>query len=192
MSRTLLRSIAELRMVAAPRASLARAAAVRPLAAVRHFNSTTPIIESTPTTAGTSSTTTTAAKSVSESVRTLLPVLAAQPGHYVTIHIHGWPFLVTKGDSVRLPFRIPGSTPGDELKLNCASVLGSRDLTLKGSPYIDERLFECRAVVLGEDAEPMRVKLKTKRRNRKTKHAKSKHRYTVLRISDLKINDVPV
>ncbi|KKF96995.1 putative aconitate hydratase 2 [Ceratocystis platani] len=87
---------------------------------------------------------------------------------------------------------MPGSEPGDELKLNCASVLGSRDLTLKGSPYIDERLFECRAIVVGEEAEPMREKIKTKRRNRKTKKAKSKHRYTILRISDLKINEVPV
>ncbi|PHH49674.1 Homocitrate dehydratase, mitochondrial [Ceratocystis fimbriata CBS 114723] len=195
MSRTLLRSITGIRATATPRLGLPCTVLAQPFTAVRRFNSTTPIIESTTTTTTTTSSSLTTpqhSKAISESVRSLLPVLAAQPSHYVTIHIHGWPFLVTKGDSVRLPFRMPGSEPGDELKLNCASVLGSRDLTLKGSPYIDERLFECRAIVVGEEAEPMREKIKTKRRNRKAKKAKSKHRYTILRISDLKINEVPV
>jgi len=162
--------------------------------------------------------------SVSDSVRQLLPVLAAQPAHYITVHLHGKPYLVTVGDSIRLPFRMPGVLPGDVLRLNRASVLGSRDLTLQaggggssqkpsstsitaspttvtagagyalqaqreaGSGYIDERLFECRAVVLGEEAEPMRELVKRKRRNRKRKTVRSKHRYTVLRISELKIN----
>lgn len=70
-------------------------------------------------------------------------------------------------------------------------MLGSRDYTLKGTPFIDEELFECRAVVVEETAEPLRVKEKTKRRQRRIKKVKSKHRYTVLRISELVINDVP-
>lgn len=130
----------------------------------------------------------------------MLPLLRAQPGgHYVTLHIHGRPYLVTPGDEIRLPFLMPGVRPGDVLRLNRASVLGSRDLTLLPSQpgsrnpasgevaYVDERLYECRAVVVGVDSEPMRTKEKTKRRNRKVKTVKSKHRYTVLRISELKI-----
>ena len=113
--------------------------------------------------------------------------MAAQPAHYVTIHIHGRPYLVTEGDAVRLPFRMPGVEPGDVLRLNRASVVGSRDFTLKGEPYVDERLFECRAVVTGTEAEPMRVMIKKKRRCRRKKHVRSKHRYTMLRISELKI-----
>ena len=94
----------------------------------------------------------------------------------------------------------PGfARPGDVLRLNRASVLGSRDLTLLPREaggrnprsgevaYVDERLYECRAVVVGVDSEPMRTKEKTKRSNRKGKTVKSKHRYTVLRISDLRI-----
>ncbi|KAL2153973.1 hypothetical protein VTH82DRAFT_2649 [Thermothelomyces myriococcoides] len=126
-------------------------------------------------------------KPISESVRKLLPVMAAQPGHYATVHIHGQPYLVTEGDSVRLPFRMPGVSPGAVLRLNRASVLGSRDFTLKGAPYVDERLFECRAVVTATEAEPMRTMIKKKRRCRRTKRVTSKHRYTVLRISELKI-----
>ena len=127
---------------------------------------------------------------VADSVRELLPFLAAQPGHYITVHIHGFPYLVQQGDQVRLPFRMPGVLPGDVLRLNRASVVGSRDYTMKGSPHVDERVFECRATVLGVESEPMRVKVKTKRRQRREKHVKSKHRYTILRISELNIKSL--
>ncbi|SZF06063.1 unnamed protein product [Blumeria hordei] len=127
---------------------------------------------------------------ISESIKELLPLLTAQPSHYVTIHIHGKPYLVTAGDTVRLPFKMPGVIPGDILRLDKAINIGSRDYTLKGAPYVDERLFECRATVMGTEAEPMRIKLKTKRRNRKVKTVKSKHRYTILRIAELRIKNL--
>ena len=75
--------------------------------------------------------------------------------------------------------------PGDVLRLNRASSIGSRDYTLRGAPYIDEGLFECRATVMGVESEPMRVKVKTKQRCRREKRVKSKHRFTVLRIREL-------
>jgi hypothetical protein len=83
---------------------------------------------------------------------------------------------------------MPGVVPGDILRLNRASNIGSRDFTLKGMPYIDERLFECRARVMGVEAEPMRIKKKTKRRQRRVKTVRSKHRFTILKLSELKIN----
>lgn len=125
-----------------------------------------------------------------DSVRNLLPFLAAQPGHYITVHIHGFPYLVQEGDEIRLPFRMPGVLPGDVLRLNRASVLGSRDYTMKGAPHVDESIFECRATVLGTESEPLRIKIKKKRRTRRSRQAKSKHRYTILRISDLTIRNV--
>ncbi|RJE17112.1 Ribosomal protein, partial [Aspergillus sclerotialis] len=85
---------------------------------------------------------------------------------------------------------MPNVKPGDVLRFNRASTIGSRDFTLKGAPYIDERLFECRVRVLGVDAEPMRIKEKTKRRQRHVKHVKSKHRYTLLRVMDVKVKTV--
>ncbi|KAL0936464.1 mitochondrial 54S ribosomal protein bL21m [Colletotrichum truncatum] len=201
MSRSLLRSVLELRtpLTRLPPAFLL------PIQA-RRFNSTAPIVESqaanaqnAPTTvapsdaakpsiAQTAVETKTPSAPISEQVQAVLPFLAAQPNHYITFHIHGRPYLVTPGDSVRLPFKMPGVVPGDILRLNRASVIGSRDYTLKGAPYIDERLYECRAVVTGTESEPMRFKEKTKRRNRKVKTVKSKHRYTTLAISELKIN----
>jgi large subunit ribosomal protein L21 len=127
---------------------------------------------------------------ISESVRALLPALKSQPEHYITLHIHNRPYLVTPGDEIRLPFKMPGVLLGDVLRLNRATVIASRDLTLKGAPYIDDRFFECRATVLGVESEPLRIKEKKKQRNRRVKRVKSKHRYTILRISELKINSL--
>ena len=143
-----------------------------------------------------------------------------------------------------------GVNPGDVLRLNRATALGSRDFTLKAahsegnqrSPtasttvvldptpgsflastsrvmpgakpsaslgedgvqvehfvphqakgktnYLDDRLFTCRAVVMGVEAEPMRTKEKTKRRQRRVKTVRSKHRFTVLRIKEVEIASV--
>jgi len=103
---------------------------------------------------------------------------------------------------VRLPFHMHGVNPGDILRLNRASLLGSRDYTLKagsnatesydgkrtGEPqYLDERLFECRVRVLGLDSGPMMTKEKTKRRNRKVKTVRSKHKFTMLKVMEVKI-----
>jgi large subunit ribosomal protein L21 len=58
---------------------------------------------------------------------------------------------------------------------------------MRGTPYVDERLFECRATVVGVEAEPMRFIEKTKRRNRRVKTVKSKHRFTLLKVGELRI-----
>ena len=184
---------------------------------------------------------------LSNQLRELLPVLRAQSPHYVTVHIHGNPYLVTEGDTVRLPFLMHDVEPGDIIRLNRAINLGSREFTLKApaaapklkSPttttvevvdpttgslashsrvmptgplaatptaihaphfvphiakgkfsYIDDRLFVCRAVVMGVESEPLRIKEKTKRRNRHVRKVKSKHRYTILKIKELRIKSV--
>ena len=65
-------------------------------------------------------------------------------------------------------------------------------LRKKGPPaYLDDRLFICRAVVTGTEAEPMRVKEKTKRRQRRIKMVKSKHKYTILRVKELSVRSLP-
>jgi hypothetical protein len=85
---------------------------------------------------------------------------------------------------------MPGVVPGDVLRLNRASSLGSRDYTLKGAPYLDERIFECRATVMGVEAEPMRIKEKKKRRNRRINTVKSKHKFTILKIAEIKVKSL--
>ena len=142
---------------------------------------------------------------LSKSVQALLPALHAQKPHYVTAHIHRFPYLLTEGDTVRLPFHMHGVSPGDILRFNRASIVGSRDLTLKagthhsesydakrtGEPnYLDERLFECRVRVMGIESQPMTIKEKKKRRNRRVRTVKSKHKYTVLRVMDVKVKSL--
>lgn len=153
---------------------------------------------------------------LSKTVQSLLPALRAQAPHYITAHIHSFPYLLTEGDTLRLPFHMHGVTPGDILRFNRATILGSRDYTLKagysspqhnspahvrgeqytnkrrtGEPnYIDERLFECRMRVMALDSGPMMIKEKKKRRNRRTRRVTSKHKYTVLKVMEIKVRSL--
>lgn len=127
---------------------------------------------------------------ISKSLASMLPYLTTQRPHYISAHLHARPYLLTEGDHLRLPFRMPKVKAGDILRFNRASVIGSRDYTMKGSPYIDERMFECRVRVLGVDAEPMRVKEKTKRRQRHVQHIRSKHKYTLMRVMEVKVKSL--
>ncbi|KAL6247786.1 hypothetical protein RBB50_005134 [Rhinocladiella similis] len=142
---------------------------------------------------------------LSSSLQNLLPLLADQKPHYIISHIHRFPYMLTEGDVLRLPFHMHGVSPGDILRFNRASILGSRDYTLKagakntesydakrtGEPqYIDERLFECRVRVMGLETNPMMDKEKKKRRNRHRKVVHSKHKYTVLRVMQIKVKSL--
>ncbi|OXV08287.1 hypothetical protein Egran_03949 [Elaphomyces granulatus] len=127
---------------------------------------------------------------LTKSLVSMLPHLTSQPPHYISAHLHARPYLLTAGDHLRLPFLMPNMNAGDVLRFNRASVIGSRDFTLKGTPYIDERMFECRVRVLGVDAEPLRIKEKTKRRQRHVRRVKSKHKYTLMRVMDVKVKTV--
>ncbi|KAF2754132.1 hypothetical protein EJ05DRAFT_479680 [Pseudovirgaria hyperparasitica] len=138
-----------------------------------------------------------------ESIHSMLPLLRAQPPYYIQVQIHGKNYLLTAGDELRLPFLMPDVSPGDVLRLNRATHIGSRDFTLRAAAskkgtrvapkvtrYLDERLFVCRATVMGVDSEPMRFLEKTKRRQRHVKTVKSKHRFTVLRIGEVTVKSV--
>lgn len=125
---------------------------------------------------------------VSKSLMEQLPHLRGQGPHYIVAQLHARPYLLTEGDHIRLPFLMPNVKSGDILRFNRASALGSRDYTLKGSPVLDERLYTCRVRVTGVEAEPMRVKEKTKRRQRHVQGVRSKHRYTTMRVMEVTVH----
>ncbi|KAK9350352.1 ribosomal protein L21-like protein [Lipomyces doorenjongii] len=106
---------------------------------------------------------------------------------YATTRIHKNSFLVTVGDVVTLPYRLKDVEVGDILRLTQIETLGTRQFTWKGDPFIDERCV-VKARVVEHTKEPMRVKIRTKRRNRRVKHIKSKHHYTVIIISEIGID----
>ena len=108
---------------------------------------------------------------------------------YASFRIHTQSFLVTVGDTVTLPFRLKNVNVGDTLRVTQIETFGNRNFTLKGEPFVDEKLCLIRARVIEHTKEPMRVKLQTKKRNRRVKHIQSKHPYTVLKISEISIAD---
>jgi large subunit ribosomal protein L21 len=132
------------------------------------------------------------------SVETLLPLLRSQPPFYSTILIHGKPYLVTEGDSIRLPFLMKGVDAGDVLRFNRVTAIGSRDYTLKAGTKetrnekqkcLDERLYVIRARVMGTVQEPERLKIWHVKRRRHKKHIWSQHKFTVLKITQLSVSD---
>ncbi|KAI4087298.1 MAG: hypothetical protein LQ344_006895 [Seirophora lacunosa] len=143
------------------------------------------ISDVTPSQTALSQTALTPSTTIQESLPPLLPLLAAQLPHYVTAHIHAHPYLLTEGDTLRLPFLMPSAPLGTVLRLNRASMLGSRDYTLRGNPWVNEGWFVCRARVVGVETEPLRVVEKTKRRQRRVKKAKNKMRFTILRVTEV-------
>lgn len=126
----------------------------------------------------------------SASILTPFEKFRSEPSFYAVIHIYGRPFIVTEGDLVTLPQRLRDVKSGDMIRLNCVSKLGSRNYTLKGQPYINEKLFTCRARVLELTKAPMSYFIKKKRRQRRIKVVKSKQDYTVLRICEITIHDI--
>lgn len=116
-----------------------------------------------------------------------LSQLQSQPPYYIIPHIHARPYLLTSGDILRLPFHIPHVVPGTILRLNRAALIGSRDYTLRGAPWIDERCFVCRCRVMGVEGEPMRVVEKTKRRQRHVRRVKHKMRFTIIRCLEIAV-----
>lgn len=84
---------------------------------------------------------------VTESMKENLEALLSQPPFYATIHIHARPYLVTVGDSVRLPFLMHGVMPGDVLRLDRLTSIGSRDWTIVGGHPARKLGFTPQAVV---------------------------------------------
>jgi len=80
---------------------------------------------------------------------------------------------------------IPGTTPSRTVAPHFIPHLAKGKVS-----YLDDRLFVCRAVVMGVESEPMRMKEKTKRRQRKVKTVKSKHRYTILKVKEVRVRDL--
>ncbi len=118
----------------------------------------------------------------------LLRLLQTRP-LYAQLRIFSFSYTVTMGDLLHLPYRLPDVRVGDTLDLRNLTTIGSRELTLTGSPLLDRGLFSCRARVVELTRQPMSFVEKTKRRQRRVKTVKSKQKVTVLRINELRIND---
>ncbi|EIE85538.1 hypothetical protein RO3G_10248 [Rhizopus delemar RA 99-880] len=78
---------------------------------------------------------------------TLIQKLREQLRYYAVADIAGRPFLITKNDKV-IVNRLKDVKVGDVLKLDKVRELGSKDYTLKGTPYVPEHIFDINATVI--------------------------------------------
>ena len=76
---------------------------------------------------------------------------------------------------------------GDVLKLDKVRELGSKDYSLKGSPYVPENIFNINATVIEHTKSKMIQIVKKKRRKNYKRTIEHKQTHTVLRISDVNV-----
>lgn len=129
----------------------------------------------------------TATNTAAKTADSLLP-LKFEQNIYATLKIHDRSYLVTKGDTINLPFKMHAAEIGDIIKFNKIDTLGSRNFTYHIKDGIDNDKVSISGVVIEKTKKPMTIKETTKRRDRHIKHALSKHDLTVIRINELKIN----
>lgn len=116
----------------------------------------------------------------------LIQKLRDQLRHYAIVDITGRPFLVTKNDKV-IVNRLKDVKVGDVLKLDKVRELGSKDYTLKGSPYVAENIFDIQATVIEHTKSKLIKIVKKKRRKNYKRTIEHKQTHTVLRISNVDV-----
>lgn len=153
---------------------------------VRAFCSATPVFHSIPTTFTTTTSTTNTTTTIPELAA--LKVNSAGSNHlYAVFKLHNMPYLVTKGDSVYLPFKLKNAEVGDELVLNEVTTLGSPDFTYNNDKGISPDAFSLKASVVEITKEPYYEVYRKKQRCRRLKTFPVEPYQTVLRINELKL-----
>jgi large subunit ribosomal protein L21 len=84
--------------------------------------------------------------------------------------------------------RLKDVNVGDVLTLDAITELGSRDYTLRGSPYVSTQLATVSATVVEHTMGKMEKIFKKKRRKGYQRTIKHKQTYTRLRISDIQLH----
>lgn len=112
--------------------------------------------------------------------------LRDQLRYYAVAEIAGRPFLITKNDKV-IVNRLKDVKVGDVLKLDKVRELGSKDYTLKGSPYVAESVFNINATVIEHTKSKLIQIVKKKRRKNYKRTIEHKQTHTVLRISNVDV-----
>jgi len=115
--------------------------------------------------------------------------IRSQLRYYAVAEIVGRPYLITKNDLV-IVNRLNDVELGDILSLDKVRELGSKDYTLKGSPYLNEAFYTIHATVIEHPKSKMIEIIKKKRRKNYQRRLTHKQTHTVLRISELDVNDL--
>ncbi|GAA5802451.1 hypothetical protein HPULCUR_007916 [Helicostylum pulchrum] len=123
---------------------------------------------------------------VEQDTATSVQKLREQLRYYAVAEIAGRPFLITKNDKV-IVNRLNDVKIGDVIKLDKVRELGSKDYTLKGSPYVPENVFDINATVIEHTKSKLIQIVKKKRRKNYKRTIEHKQTHTVLRISNVDV-----
>ncbi|KAI9249937.1 ribosomal protein L21-like protein [Helicostylum pulchrum] len=123
---------------------------------------------------------------VEQDTVTSVQKLREQLRYYAVAEIAGRPFLITKNDKV-IVNRLNDVKIGDVIKLDKVRELGSKDYTLKGSPYVPENVFDINATVIEHTKSKLIQIVKKKRRKNYKRTIEHKQTHTVLRISNVDV-----
>lgn len=117
----------------------------------------------------------------------LLTKLRDQLRYYAIAEIAGRPLLITKNDKV-VVHRLKDVNVGDVIKLDRVRELGSKDYTIKGAPFVNEKYYNISATVIEHTKSKLIRIVKKKRRKNYKRTIEHKQTHTVLRINNLDIN----
>jgi large subunit ribosomal protein L21 len=123
---------------------------------------------------------------LANNLREAAQLLRSQPSHYVIASLVGRRLIITPRDLVTVP-RLKDVNVGDILQLNAIEELGSREYTLRGSPFIPEEVVSVTATVVEHTKGLMERIVKFKRRKGYKKTFRHKQTYTRLRVNDIQI-----
>ncbi|RUS34963.1 hypothetical protein BC938DRAFT_477412 [Jimgerdemannia flammicorona] len=154
------------------------------VAAVSHIHTTRRV---TPSPQAQPASSTTALATLDATTKDAVSLLRSQLRYYAIVEIMGRPHLITKNDLV-IVNRLLDVEVGDVVELNRVRELGSRDYTIKGSPYVSEKFYTIRATVVEHTKSRMIRVVKKKRRKNYKRTVTHKQTHTSLRIAELDIN----
>ena len=123
---------------------------------------------------------------LANNIKEATQLLRSQPSHYVVASLVGKRLILTPRDLVTVS-RLKDTNVGDVLQLNAIEELGSREYTLRGSPFIPEEVVSVTATVVEHTKGLMERIVKFKRRKGYKKTFRHKQTYTRLRINDISI-----
>lgn len=106
---------------------------------------------------------------------------------YAVFRLHNMPYLVTKGDTVVLPFKLKNAEVGDDLKLNDVTTLGSPEYTYRDNNGVSPELYQLQAKVTEITKEPYYEVYRKKQRCRRLKTFGVQPYQTMITINELKL-----
>ncbi|KAI9219132.1 ribosomal protein L21-like protein [Blastocladiella britannica] len=103
---------------------------------------------------------------------------------YALLEVKGRPYHVTRGDLLTIP-KLKGVPLGAELALDKVREIGSREISLRGAPYVAPGLASVKAVVIEHWLSDKRQTVKTKRRKGYKRTYGHRQHLTSLRVTEV-------